>query len=235
MALVDANSVPEIPADPAALLAAAAAMAPAAASVGERTTDAATRWSTLGDAFDTPDTSTAVGRAQPLVAIADDFESAASAVADAMSTLGETLAALAWTQAQLPAEVDAHVADVARYQASEAGQDEAARGILDGMGLSGWTQNESLRQHPVDPSAAEFGAQVFGTDGDNGMYPVTDHSALMPSEDGWGYFDRGTESLQNIARATTQTGEITRPQHTSDGNPLRSYWEEVIQNPGFSL
>lgn len=625
MALVDANSVPEMPADPAALLAAAAAMAPAAASVGERTTDAATRWSTLGDAFDTPDTSTAVGRAQPLVAIADDFESAASAVADAMSTLGETLAALAWTQTQLAAEVDAHVAEVARYQAIEAGQDEAARGILDGMGLSGWTRNESLRQrcsqlraqfqaalmaceqnlkrigdpavalpagapaassslgeraaaladtvsmsvlhrlasappgdvekllsehpdwsalvrdhppapnvvvewwksldaatiaalisgasslignlegvsyvsrdqanrktlereiaklraeleaiegrpapawepgygvgggsrakielvmqrlenllnienallsppdaprrslvsisdswpplaavaiddldsadrvsfavpgmgtttrdmvgwttvaqrlydqqnledpgsrravvawigyetppvpvlqggfdvmdderaqvgaqklsralagvkstvtpsagldvvghsygtttaslaltlpetprvhtfvsvgsaglhpaidsaedvnaehvyagqarntlplispqagdqwawtgrmsdsHPVDPSAAEFGAQVFGTDGDNGMYPVTDHSALMPSEDGWGYFDRGTESLQNIARATTQTGEITRPQHTSDGNPLRSYWEEVIQNPGFSL
>lgn len=142
MALVDATSVPEMPADPAALLAAAAAMAPAAASVGERTTDAATRWSTLGGSFDTPDTSTAIGRAQPLLAIADDFETAATAVADAIRALGETLTALAWTQAHLAEEVDAHVADVARYQASEAGQDEAARGILDGMGLSGWTQNE---------------------------------------------------------------------------------------------
>lgn len=97
-----------------------------------------------------------------------------------------------------------------------------------------WTGRMSDR-HPVDPSTSEFGAQVFGTDGDNGMYPVTDHSALMPSGDGWGYFDRGTESLQNIARATTQTGEITRPQHISDENPLRSYWEEVIRSPGFSL
>ncbi len=154
MAIVDASSVPEMPADPTALLAAAAAMAPAAASVGERTADAVTRWSTLGDSFDTPDTSTAIGRAHPLIAIADDFEEAASAVADAMRVLGETLASLERTRAQLAAEVEAHVTEVSRYQASVAGQDEMARGILDGMGLSGWSQNESLRQR-----CAQLGAQ----------------------------------------------------------------------------
>lgn len=178
MALVDASSVPEMPADPAALLAAAAAMAPAAASVGERTTDAATRWSTLGDSFDTPDTSTAIGRAQPLVAIADDFESAASAVADAMGTLGETLAALAWTQAQLAAEVDAHVADVAQYQASEAGQDEAARGILDGMGLSGWSQNESLRQR-CSHLRAQFQAALMACEQD--LRRIGDPAVALPA------------------------------------------------------
>lgn len=89
-------------------------MTPAAASVRERTADAVTRWSTLGDSFDTPDTGTAVGRAQPLVAIADDFEGSVSVVADALRALGEALASLAWTQAQLAAEVDAHVAEVAR-------------------------------------------------------------------------------------------------------------------------
>lgn len=129
-------------------------MAPAAASVGERTADAVTRWSTLGDSFDTPDTSTAIGRAHPLIAIADDFEEAASAVADAMRVLGETLASLERTRAQLAAEVEAHVTEVSRYQASVAGQDEMARGILDGMGLSGWSQNESLRQR-----CAQLGAQ----------------------------------------------------------------------------
>lgn len=178
MAIVDASSVPEMPADPTALLAAAAAMSPAAASVGERTADAVTRWSTLGDAFDTPDTSTAIGRAQPLVVIADDFEEAASAVADAIRTLAETLAALAWTQAQLAEDVDTHVADVARYQASEAGQDEAARGILDGMGLSGWTQNESLRQRCAH-LRAQFQAALLVCEQDLGR--IGDPAVTLPA------------------------------------------------------
>jgi hypothetical protein len=178
MAIVDASSVPEMPADPTALLAAAAAMTPAAASVGERAADAATRWSTLGDSFDTPETSTAIGRAQPLVAIANDFEDAASAAADAIRTLGETLASLAWTQAQLAAEVEAHVTDVARYQASEAGQDEAVRGILDGMGLSGWAQNESLRQRCVH-LRAQFQAALLACEED--LKRIGDPAVTLPA------------------------------------------------------
>lgn len=146
MALVDASSVPEMPADPTALLAAAAAMAPAAASVSERTADAATRWSTLGDPFDTPDTSTAIGRAQPLVAIADDFETAASAVADAIRVLGETLATLERTRAQLAAEVEAHTASVVRYRADEANTVEIESDMLEGMGAGDWAQSEALKQ-----------------------------------------------------------------------------------------
>lgn len=178
MAIVDASSVPEMPADPTALLAAAATISPAAASVGERTADAVTRWSTLGDAFDTPDTSTAVGRAQPLVAIADDFEEAGPAVADAIRALGETLAALERTRAQLAAEVEAHVTEVSRYQASVAGQDEMARGILDGMGLSGWSQNESLRQRCAQ-LRAQFQAALLACEQD--LRRIGDPAVSLPT------------------------------------------------------
>lgn len=159
MAIVDASSVPEMPANPTALLAAAAAMTPAAASVRERTADAVTRWSTLGDSFDTPDTGTVVGRAQPLVAIADDFESAASAVADAIRTLGETLASLERTRAQLAAEVDAHITSVGRHRASEVNAVEIESDTLEGMDAENWAQGEALKRR-CDELGAQFRAAL---------------------------------------------------------------------------
>ncbi|MFK0040036.1 alpha/beta hydrolase [Paenarthrobacter sp. NPDC090517] len=75
-----------------------------------------------------------------------------------------------------------------------------------------WTGREGSRDHHVNPIEPGFGSHAFGTDtgGDAGR-PVADHNALM-SEDGGqvGYFDRDTESLQNVVRAISgKTDDIT--------------------------
>ncbi|WP_139417245.1 alpha/beta hydrolase [Agromyces laixinhei] len=66
-----------------------------------------------------------------------------------------------------------------------------------------WTGREgSGRANPMDDS---FGATTFGTngiDGDPAKNPVTDHSTTMKAPD-FGYLDRRTESLSNVAFATT--------------------------------
>ena len=75
-----------------------------------------------------------------------------------------------------------------------------------------WTGREGSRDHHVNPMEPEFGSRAFGTDtgGDAGP-PVADHNALMSEEGGpVGYFDRDTESLQNVVRAITgATDDIT--------------------------
>ncbi|MDQ1215479.1 alpha/beta hydrolase [Microbacterium arborescens] len=63
-------------------------------------------------------------------------------------------------------------------------------------------------EHPVNPISPSFGAHGFSVAGTNGMAPVTDHSVSTP--DGTGYLDPQTESLMNVAHATTdQEGKIT--------------------------
>jgi len=56
----------------------------------------------------------------------------------------------------------------------------------------------------VDPAGDDFGADVFGVDTGAGGASVTDHGTSTP--DGTGYLDRDTESLRNIALATTGHG-----------------------------
>ncbi|MDQ1215490.1 hypothetical protein QE411_000345 [Microbacterium arborescens] len=59
--------------------------------------------------------------------------------------------------------------------------------------------------NPIEPS---FGAKGFSVAGTNGMSPVTDH-AVSTSESN-GYLDQDTESLLNVAYATTgQEGKIS--------------------------
>jgi hypothetical protein len=55
-----------------------------------------------------------------------------------------------------------------------------------------------------DPIAAEFGATPFGTDGNQSenLFAVTDHSVSMKAPQ-HGYLDTNTESLRNVAYATT--------------------------------
>ncbi|MGZ0070042.1 hypothetical protein [Microbacterium sp. Yaish 1] len=63
-------------------------------------------------------------------------------------------------------------------------------------------------EHPVNPISPSFGAHGFSVAGTNGMAPVTDHSVSTPL--GTGYLDPQTESLMNVAHATTdQEGKIT--------------------------
>lgn len=67
-----------------------------------------------------------------------------------------------------------------------------------------WTGRLS-REHPQDPTAPDFGATTFGADGDGDLRRVTDHG--VTTGDASGYLDAGTESLRNVAYATTGKDE----------------------------
>jgi hypothetical protein len=97
-----------------------------------------------------------------------------------------------------------------------------------------WTGRSSTA-HPVDPTDAAFGAIAFGADGDNGDYPVTDHGVLVQPERGWGYLDRGTESLRNVARATTGRSDLVSPYVAKPPTAAQNYWRDVMNSPGFGL
>lgn len=58
--------------------------------------------------------------------------------------------------------------------------------------------------HPVNPAGDAFGADVFGVDSGQGT-AVTDHGTSTPT--GTGYLDADTESLRNVALATTGQGD----------------------------
>ena len=58
----------------------------------------------------------------------------------------------------------------------------------------------SFGNHPVNPVGDDFGASVFGVDSGAGT-AVTDHGSSTPG--GTGYLDADTESLRNVALATT--------------------------------
>ncbi len=63
-----------------------------------------------------------------------------------------------------------------------------------------WTGRLSW-EHPVDPISPGFGAHDFSVAGGGGLNPVTDHGVSTPG--GTGYLDQKTESLLNVAYATT--------------------------------
>lgn len=74
-------------------------------------------------------------------------------------------------------------------------------------------------EHPVDPSNYRFGAEVFDVNGGDDGRAVTDHGTSTLSGDsvdgssGSGYLDRGTQSLRNVALATTGQGDlVSRPE-----------------------
>jgi len=66
-----------------------------------------------------------------------------------------------------------------------------------------------ISSHDQDPTDSDFGATVFGTDGDAALHlkAVQDHEVLSH---GHGYLDLNTESLTNIGLATTgRASEMT--------------------------
>jgi len=74
-------------------------------------------------------------------------------------------------------------------------------------------------EHPVDPSHYRFGAEVFDVNGGDDGRAVIDHGTSTLSGDsvdgssGSGYLDRGTQSLTDVALATTGQGDlVSRPE-----------------------
>jgi len=117
--LLDVDAVPDLPDDPVGLLAAAEAMAPAARLASSRVLDAITRWRTLPEVFETPDSVTLVSAMHPVEAAADDFEDATVAACHALRSLAETLTDLAWTRERLLEDIAARRSSVLAYQMSE--------------------------------------------------------------------------------------------------------------------
>lgn len=80
--------------------------------------------------------------------------------------------------------------------------------VIDPAGGDGWAWTGRLSAaHPIDPIGPRFGAHQFGVDGGDGLRPVTDHGVSTPQ--GTGYLDLETESLLNVALATTNHGDGT--------------------------
>lgn len=64
----------------------------------------------------------------------------------------------------------------------------------------------AFSDHPVNPVGDSFGAQTFGVDSGVSGTAVTDHG--VATEGGTGYLDANTESLWNVANATTGHGDL---------------------------
>lgn len=81
---------------------------------------------------------------------------------------------------------------------------------IDPAGGDAWAWTGRLSpDHPINPVDPGFGANTFSVAGDAGSKPVLDHNVSTP--DGTGYLDFDTESLRNVALATTGQGALVSP------------------------
>lgn len=91
---------------------------------------------------------------------------------------------------------------------------------IDPAGGDQWAWTGRLSpEHPVNPIGDDFGAHAFGTDGSATGVGVADHSPLTPT--GNGYLDIGTESLTNVAFATTGHGDQVSAYMPPEPTPFR--------------
>ncbi|GAA1997576.1 alpha/beta hydrolase [Microbacterium ulmi] len=129
-----------------------------------------------------------------------------------------------------------HISDAGAIHADEvyAGQARDVLPFLEGgQGDQwAWTGRDFSDEHPVNPVDAGFGARTFGVDGDNGMRPVTDHSTHV--DGGTGYLDAGTESLRNVALATTGQGDAVSPYRAKGPTVLQQALIESAKQGGMA-
>ncbi|KQS14814.1 hypothetical protein ASG04_03045 [Curtobacterium sp. Leaf183] len=101
-----------------------------------------------------------------------------------------------------------HGADEIHADAVYAGQAEVVKPIIEHWSGDEWAAvgRDFSTDHHQDPTAPEFGATSFGADGDPGLEPVRYHG--VHTWYGGGYLDENTQSLQNVAYATTGQPEL---------------------------
>ena len=87
-----------------------------------------------------------------------------------------------------------------------AGQAENATPFIGGAGDQ-WAQfgRDHSYDHHQDPTDADFGATTFSADGSGPLVAVDNHAVHTDGDTG--YLDKGTESLRNVAYATTGQGD----------------------------
>lgn len=172
--------------------------------------------------------------APSLSVVGHSYGTTTAAAALAMPSTPSVDSFVALGSAGLPASIDS-VSDVKADKVYAGQARNVIPGLEDGQGDQwAWTGRTSV-EHPVDPTASAFGARAFGADGDNGMRPVTDHGALVPAGEGWGYFDSGTEALRNAALATTGQGDRTTPALPKSPSTVQQSWKDIMNAPGIGL
>lgn len=128
--------------------------------------------------------------------------------------------------AGLPPEID----NVADLHAGEvfAGQAPDVWAI-DPAGGDQWAWlGRTSPAHPINPIDPAFGAHAFSVTGDGQSMPVTDHGVSTPQ--GTGYLDRQTESLRNVAAATTGMSEQVTSFVAPGPTEFQRAWIEGITN-----
>lgn len=143
------------------------------------------------------------GTTTAAIALASD-----SVQVDSFVTLGS---------AGLPPQID--TADDLRAEHVYSGQAQDVW-ALDPTGGDQWAWTGRLSiEHPVNPIDPAFGAHAFGVAGQAGLQPVTDHG--VSTADGTGYLDKRTESLKNVALATTGHDDLMSPYIAPGPTPLQ--------------
>ena len=139
--------------------------------------------------------------------VAHSYGTTTSAIALAHSDVRvESFVSLA--SAGLPRDLD-RATDL-NADAVYAGQAKATLPFVGGDGDHWAGIGRALGDHPVDPMGKDFDAHRFGTDTEgSGLTPVRDHATH--TDKGEGYLDAKTESLLNVARATTGQGDGLTP------------------------
>ncbi|WP_307479297.1 alpha/beta hydrolase [Microbacterium trichothecenolyticum] len=134
---------------------------------------------------------------------------------DAYVTLGS---------AGLPADIDSASDLHADHVFAGQAQDVWA---IDPAGGDQWAWTGRLSpEHPVNPISPDFGAHGFSVVGGDGPEPVTDHGVLTPS--GTGYLDIRTESLRNVALATSGYSDAVSPYAAPGPTPLQQAFIEGL-------
>jgi ElaB/YqjD/DUF883 family membrane-anchored ribosome-binding protein len=91
-----------------------------------------------------------------------------------------------------------------------AGQARGVSPLSDDEGDAWAWIGRTAGDHPVNPMSVSFDAERFGVDTEGSdLAPVLDH--LASTETSNGYLDIGTESLRNVALATTGQGQSVSP------------------------
>lgn len=155
---------------------------------------------------------------------------------------GTTTASLALTEDQvhvdsfvtlgsagLPTNIDSasdiHADSVFSGQAQDVWAIDPARGDQ-------WAWTGRLApDHSVNPISPDFGSHAFSVAGDGALRAVNDHGAVTSDEGG--YLDKQTESLRNVALATTGRGDLVSPYVPPAPTPLQKALIEGLTN-GFS-
>ncbi|MGQ3257189.1 MAG: hypothetical protein ACT6ST_14860, partial [Microbacterium aurantiacum] len=116
IALVGVSMIPDLPADPASVAAAATAVRASVDGVADAGRDAVRRWGGLVEVHETPETATAVARLSPVDDAAAEWATAATAIARALEDYAEILEQQKREIDQLHREIPGFLAGLRSFQ-----------------------------------------------------------------------------------------------------------------------